>query len=226
MEADRWVERVRAQRSHLPEMQELATLEVELRGLIQALRAAEAAAGPVRTACDDAVTTGARLVERALDLEKTLAASTAGARELTAIQRELDHLRELLARSEDHQLELLFSLEPLEEEVARVKARAQPGLARRGELLGIIKDLQASLDDELASLHLARDERAAQVNRELLERYERALARAGTSGAAQVNAARCDGCRIALSPLDLDRWKVMPADSFMACPECGRLLLP
>ena len=35
MEADRWIDRVTAQRNHLPEMAELATVEEELRGLLE-----------------------------------------------------------------------------------------------------------------------------------------------------------------------------------------------
>jgi predicted nucleic acid-binding Zn-ribbon protein len=37
---------------------------------------------------------------------------------------------------------------------------------------------------------------------------------------------RCDGCRLALAPLDHDRFKSRALDTFMDCPECGRLLLP
>jgi hypothetical protein len=76
------------------------------------------------------------------------------------------------------------------------------------------------------ALRASRAERAAQLSPALLARYEDLLKRVGTSGAAQVDAGRCDGCRILLSPLDLDRWKALGEDSFMPCPECGRLLLP
>jgi predicted nucleic acid-binding Zn-ribbon protein len=48
----------------------------------------------------------------------------------------------------------------------------------------------------------------------------------GTSGAALVVEGRCDGCRLALSPLDFDRFKAQAPETFMDCPECGRLLLP
>jgi predicted nucleic acid-binding Zn-ribbon protein len=226
MEADRWIERVGSQRSHLPEMAELAALEEELRELIKALREAQAAQNPVRTAYEDAKSQAERLGRRASDLEKTLSASTANARELTAIQNELEHLRELLGRCEDRELELLLELEPLDEVVNAVKERAQPAVARRTELQGVILQLQATLDEELASLREARHERAAALSPELLARYDAAFARVGTSGAAQVDAGRCDGCRIALSPLDHDRWKGQAAGTFMTCPECGRLLLP
>lgn len=226
MEADRWIDRVTSQRNNLPEMSELADLEVQLRELVKALAEAQAAATPVRSAYDDAKAEADRLQSRANDLEKTLASSTANARELAALQKELDHVRELLGRSEDRELEYLLALEPLDETVQSIKERAQPGMARRSELQATIVQLQASLDEELVSLRADRPSRASAVSADLLARYDAAFARVGGSGTAQVDAGRCDGCRIALSPLDHDRWKHLAPDTFMNCPECGRLLLP
>ena len=226
MEADRWIDRVNAQRNHLPEMAELATVEEELRGLLKALNEAQAALTPVRTAYEDAQRESGRLRTRAEGLDRTLSASTANARDLAALQHEVAHVRELLGRSEDLELEYLIEVEPLDEVVNAIKAKAQPQVARRTELQGTIAELQAGLDDELASLRAGRRERASVLSGELLARYDAALSRAGTSGAAQVDGGRCDGCRIALSPLDVDRRKAQPEGTFMACPECGRLLLP
>ena len=226
MEADRWIDRVTAQRNHLPEMAELATVEEELRGLLKALNEAQAALTPVRSAYEDAQRESSRLRIRAEGLDKTLSTSTANARELSALQAELVHVRELLARSEDLELDYLIELEPLDEVVNAVKAKAQPQVTRRTELQGVIGELQAGLDDELVSLRRGRAERAPALSAELLARYDAAFSRVGTSGAAQVDAGRCDGCRIALSPLDVDRWKAQGEGTFMPCPECGRLLLP
>jgi predicted nucleic acid-binding Zn-ribbon protein len=226
MEADRWIDRVRSQRSHLPEMIELDSLESELRGLVKALQEAQAAQAPVRAAYEDAKGEAERLQVRAVDLETKLSASTASARELAAIQKELDHVRELLGAAEDRELRFLLEVEPLDDVVAAVKARAQPGIARRAQLQALIAELQGSLDEELVSLGVERDQRARVLSSDVLGRYDAALVRSGTSGAAQVDAGRCDGCRIALSPLDFDRWKAQAAGSFLPCPECGRLLLP
>jgi predicted nucleic acid-binding Zn-ribbon protein len=226
MEADRWIDRVTAQRNHLPEMAELVSVEEELRALLKALNEAQAVLTPVRTAYDDAQRESGRLRTRAEGLDKTLSASTANARELAALQGELVHVRELLARSEDRELDYLIEVEPLDEVVNAVKAKAQPQVTRRTELQGVIAELQGGLDDELLSLRRDRGERATALSAELLARYDAAFARVGTSGAAQVDAGRCDGCRIALSPLDVDRWKGQGEGSFMPCPECGRLLLP
>ena len=226
MEADRWIDRVTSQRSHLPEMAELVSVEDELRALLKALNEAQAAQAPVRTAYEDAEREAARLRTRAQSLDATLAASTANARELAALQHEVAHVRELLEQAEDLELEYLLAVEPLDDIVRVVKERAQPTVARRSELQAVIADLQATLDDELVALRAGRVARAAAIAPALRAAYDAALVRVGTSGAAQVDAGRCDGCRIALSPLDLDRWKAHPAETFMPCPECGRLLLP
>jgi uncharacterized protein len=226
MEADRWIERVNAQRTHLPESVELAALEVELRGLMKDLQGTEARLEPIKSAYDNAARDSDRLRARASDLDKTLSASTANARELNALQHELTHVRELLDESEDRELELLMALEPLQREIDDLRARAQPSAARRAELLEVIAQLRASLDEELVALRRDRAHATAPLEPELLARYEAAFAHAGVSGAAQVVEGRCDGCRLALSPLDLDRFKAEAPDAFMVCPECGRLLLP
>jgi len=226
MEADRWIDRVSSQRSHLPEINELSGVEAEMRSLLKALQEAQAAQTPVRTAYEDSVAEAERLQKRAQDLEKTLGSSTANARELTALNTELDHVRELLSRVEDRELDLLLEVEPLDQMVQAIKDQAQPVVARRSELQATIDELQKSLDEELVALRAARRERADALSPGLLARYDAAFVRAGTSGAAQVDAGRCDGCRIALSPLDRDRWKAQAPGEFMACPECGRLLLP
>lgn len=226
MEADRWIDRVRAQGTHLPELAALAELEAELRGLLGELRVAESELAPLKNEHEGVAADSERLRKRANDLDSALSSSTANARELSALSTELTHVRELLARSEDRELELLVELEPKEAAVESIKRRAQPGVARRSELQALIKELQASLEEEATSLSATREEIARAVPSDLLARYEAAMARVGGSGAAQVVEGRCDGCRIALAPLDYDRFKSLPEDTFMDCPECGRLLLP
>ncbi len=225
MEADRWIERVSSRRTHLAEAGELAALEVELRALLAQLREAEVRLAPVKDAFEEVARESSRLRERARSLDRTLSSSTASARELAALQGELANVRTRLAESEDRELELLIAAEPLQDEVDSVKRRAQPGVERRSELIDVVAQLQASLEDELIALRIARSAKAADVAPALLARYETAMAHAGTSGAAQVVDGHCDGCRLALSPLDFDRFRNLPADTFMVCPECGRLLL-
>jgi predicted nucleic acid-binding Zn-ribbon protein len=226
MEADRWIDRVTSQKTHLPEIAELTALEAQLRALLKDLHDAEAALAPVKATFEATDAESQRLRTRAKDLDDALSSSTASGRELSAIQGELTHVCSLLAESEDREIELLETLEPLEATIESVKHLAQPGVRRRAELIESIAQLQATLDEELVSLSVGRHERAAALSDALLARYEAAMARVGTSGAAQVVEGRCDGCRLALSPLDFDHYRAQAPDTFMDCPECGRLLLP
>ena len=226
MEADRWIDRVTSQKTHLPELAELTSLEAELRQLLNDLHEAESLVVPVKSEYEGVARESVHLKDRARDLDDRLSSSTANARELTALQGELTHVRGLLAENEDRELELLMQVEPLDERVASIKATAQPGVARRAELVDTIAQLRATLDDELVALRESRTTKAAPLPASLLSRYEAALKRSGTSGAAQVVDGRCDGCRIALSPLDFDGFKSLAPDAFVDCPECGRLLLP
>ena len=226
MEADRWVERVIAQRNHLPEMAELITLEEELRSLVASLKQAQVDQAPIQKKYSELQDGAEKLRKRSHDIQAKLYSSTANARELGALQTEIEHVRELLSKAEDLELEAFLELEPLDQSVENIKAAAQPKMERRAELQAQIVSLQATLDEEIISLRSSRQECAVQVPSELLKTYETAHKRVGISGAAQVDNGRCDGCRIELSPLDFDRWKAQPQDTFMACPECGRLLLP
>lgn len=226
MEADRWIERVRAQKTHLPEIAELTALEADLRAMIAELRAAEGDIAPLKNEHETVAAESLRLKKRTNDLDGALASSTSSGRELSAMQGELTHVRELLAQSEDRELELLMELEPQEATIESIKLRAQPAVARRIELQANIKALQETLDDELVALASTRLDTANAVHAPERARYDAAMARVGISGAAQVVEGRCDGCRIALAPLDYDRFKSLPEDTFMECPECGRLLLP
>jgi predicted nucleic acid-binding Zn-ribbon protein len=225
-DADRWIERVIAQREHLPELEELATVEAELRSLLAALQEAQQAAEPVRQSYLGAQETARKLLIRVKDLEVALASSTGSARELSAMQHELEQVRERVGAAEDDELNFLLELEPLDETISAIKGRAQPGVARRAQLQAAVTQLRATLDDEVAALRESRAELAHSLEPPWRQRYDAALSRAGISGAAYVDAGRCDGCRIALSPLDFDRFRHLEAGVVTDCPECGRLLLP
>ncbi len=225
MEADRWLERLAGQRTTLLERVELARVEGDLRERLGALRAAEASLEPLTRAYDDASAESARLRERRDRLAARLEASR-DARESTALAGELAQVRDALGAAEDRELEALVEVEPAAESVAALRREAQPLAARRAELIAALAALESSLDEEIAAQRAEREAAATKVEGALRARYEAALARAGGAGAAQVLEGRCDGCRIALSPLDFDRWRHAPEGTYPECPSCGRLLLP
>jgi predicted nucleic acid-binding Zn-ribbon protein len=94
-------------------------------------------------------------------------------------------------------------------------------LAREQLALG-----EASIDDEAATIRVARDELAKQIAPELAGSYERLRAKLGGIGAAHLVGGACSGCHLQLPAGELDRLRRAPADSVVYCDQCGRILVP
>lgn len=224
-ESDRWIDKVTAQYGKPAELDELARVEGELRALAERIRALDAERAPVQAAFGAATERAASLRQRRRHLDEQLGAATAPARDLAAMQTELEKVTAALSSAEDEEVAGLLALEPLDEAEKEVRASAQPLAARRQELRDLIAGLKASGEEEVAHLRAQRAERAAALPAPLLARYERALAHAGVSGAAHVVDGRCDGCRVTLPAVDVARARALPDGEFADCPHCGRLLL-
>ena len=228
MEADRWIDRVDAQKTHLPEHGRTGRARDRTARAVEGAERRPGRAGPGAhrpTKRPNARASGFARAPRAST--RTCSNSTANARDLAALQTELQHVRELLERSDDLELEYLMAVEPLDEAVNAVKVGGATG--RRASQPNCRPHDhrtpgQSRRRTGRASRNNARSaRRPSRPNSSLVTR--RPSRASGTSGAAQVVAGHCDGCRIALSPLDLDRWKGQPDGTFMTCPECGRLLV-
>ena len=225
LEADRWIDRVRQQRTHLPEIADLALVEGELRTLAGRLQALEADRRPAREKFNEAADRAESLRKRRIDLDIKMNDASASPRELTTLQIELERVVAALDDAEDREVGLLLELEPLDDVANEIRSHAAPLATRRHELQEALKELSVSLEEEITHLVLKRTTTAALLSEAVRHRYESALASSGVSGAAKLVDNRCDGCRIALSPLDRDRLRALPANQFFDCPECGRILL-
>ncbi len=226
LDADRWIDRVCAQRDHLPEAAELLELEDRLRTMANTLRTLEAIRVPLAHAFEDATAQADTLRRRRDALAVRLAAPSSNAKELTVLDTEMKHLSELLSGAEDSEVLALLEVEPVEAEVVELKASAAPLVERRSSLRVVIEELQGTLNEEIQALRESREEAAARVPENLRARYESARKRSGSTGAARVVDGRCDACRMALSPLDFDRWRATTMLTMSDCPECGRMLIP
>jgi predicted nucleic acid-binding Zn-ribbon protein len=225
-EADRFLDRLKSQRDHLPESADLIEVEGALRVLAQRLAEVEAERRPTRDAFQDAESRAESLHARRREVEERLTASIGPARELAALQTELERLTTALSEAEDQEVALLLELEPLEEVATSIRTEAQPLVERRAALQSAISELQSTLDDELTHRRQARAQTARLLPAALFSRYESAMTRAGVSGASRLDGERCDGCRVTIPPADLARVAALPDGDYFDCPYCGRLLLP
>ena len=107
--------------------------------------------------------------------------------------------------------------------------------AAQGGLAGAQADqeqAERARDEALAQIaeatqeHQAkRDEIAAAVPADLLKVYDRVAAQTGSTGAAELKARRCQGCRIEFYGTELASYRNADPHTVLRCENCNRVLV-
>ncbi|MGY1855991.1 zinc ribbon domain-containing protein [Modestobacter sp. SYSU DS0290] len=206
------------------------------------LAAVEAALEAQRTASDDAVR--AETEVRDLDREQKrlegdvdtvrqradrdqqrIDSGAATPKEITGLQHELESLQRRQGDLEDQVLELMErreaadgALAAAEAALAQARAEQQQAEERRDAALAEITEGEQQ--------HTAkRAEIAATVPADLLKLYDRVAGQTGSTGAAELKARRCQGCRIEFYGAELASYRKADPHTVIRCENCGRVLV-
>lgn len=212
-------------RAHLPELAELDRLAREL-------SAAEDQRARAQAEVDDLDRDIARQ-DRDVDQVRArkqrdsdrLAAGRGPARELEALQHELESLNRRQRELEDAELVLMERREQAEAALSAITTRLAASQQARAE---VEAGRDAALA-EIAAQEVARTEArkplAGQLPTDLVGLYERIRDDVGGVGAALLRSGRCGGCRLEVSGSELARIRAAPADEVVRCDECRRILV-
>ena len=224
---DTSIDQHRHRRRTLPEREQLASLETELREV-----AADAARlGEQRDT----------LAQRQAEVEAELAATehraaavsrrlyggeVSASRELQAMAADVENLTIRASELEDQGLILLEEREPLDTRLGELESQLSELDSRRHVAEDAVSQAEAAVDDQIAQLDKDRQSAASAVPDELLATYERLRARLGGVGAARLIGNRCDGCHLALPAAELDRIRRLGPGQVVTCEQCSRILVP
>lgn len=180
----------------------------------------------------DRAAAGQRQLEREIDVltqrrdaerSRLYSGAVANAREMKAVEAEIDTT---VRRIDEHEELLLEVLETVEELQARADGLAATQAAER-ELVDSRTEARDRAAKELiteqAELASVRDAQARELPPDLLARYEQAAARAGGTGVGKLVGNACTACRIELSMADVGQLYAGPP--LTTCPQCRRLLV-
>ncbi|MGW6277733.1 zinc ribbon domain-containing protein [Kribbella sp. NPDC055071] len=146
-------------------------------------------------------------------------------RDLENLQHEIGSLDRRIGDLEDAELEVMEKLEAAEVVQAELRSRAESFADRQSELEGTRDAALKELDEQRAEYGDKRAAIAAELPEALVTQYQRLREHNGGIGAAPLVGKRCMGCRMELSPSDLNRIKSSPPDAVLRCEECGRILV-
>jgi predicted nucleic acid-binding Zn-ribbon protein len=162
-------------------------------------------------------------VDKSRKIEQDLYSGRIGnPKELTAMQDDVASLGRQRRRSEDEMLALMEETEQLAKTVGTLEAQRQ---ARERELEEYLVQYQAharTLAAEFETLRGTRETKAAEIDRDLLRRYERLRPRKEGVAVAAVTQGICEGCHVAIP--EGRAAEILEGTRVFTCEECGRIL--
>lgn len=222
---DNTIDQLRFKHDNLAERAAIAETKAELATLNDGAAEAENARDDLRRRERDLEAQASDFREKADDFDKKLyGGAITSPKEATVMTEEIKSLRTRATDLDDQALELMVEIEPLDEALVFTEAK-------RGELEAQIESLQkdlaaneAELDAEIAATEAARAAAAEPVDDALLENYRRLRITYGPRAVVEFDPNKDGGCPVAMSAVELDRWKHLPAGTLENCVDCGRLV--
>jgi predicted nucleic acid-binding Zn-ribbon protein len=149
--------------------------------------------------------------------------SIANAKELEAIQHELDNLKKRRSDREDELLALLEQREELDERATEAGKVASHSRREVEETVAAADEELVQVVGELKAHIAAREEIVPLLDPDLVELYEDLRKTKKGVGAAALIDGVCQGCHEQLSASELDRMK--RSDGVKRCDHCRRILV-
>ena len=204
--------RLTHERTHLPV---LSRIEATVGRLRSNRRDAAVVAGALADAKAEAARAEGevgQVVRRAAILRERLSSGTAAARDLSAIQGEIDQLGRRQSVLEDAQVTAMEAMESAQAETDRLAAEEQEIRAAGRELTATRDAEFVRLDGEIERLRARRAELAGTIDAALLDEYDAARAATGGIGAIALYGRRVEGA-VEISPAEHARIAAAPQDA-------------
>ncbi|WP_448624102.1 zinc ribbon domain-containing protein [Geodermatophilus sp. URMC 64] len=163
--------------------------------------------------------------QRAARDQQRMQAGGLPAREVTALQHELDSLARRQGDLEDQELELMERQEAADKALSAAREGQEKARADLERATQLRDDALADVADATARHEAARAEVAGGIPAPLLSLYDRIRTQTGTTGAALLKARQCQGCRIELFGKELAAVRAADPHEVVRCDNCGRILV-
>ncbi|HSP37102.1 MAG TPA: hypothetical protein VLR26_05060 [Frankiaceae bacterium] len=223
---DTALDRLRARRRSLPEIEEIRTLAAQLSGLGADLVTAETTGRDLGRAQSklegevDAVRNRATRDQSRLD-----AGAVSSARELENLQSEIASLGRRQGDLEDQLLELMESAETAQATVDRLRAEQEEATAAREAAEQRRDAAFSAIDAEAEQKTKERESLATDLPDDLVTLYEKIRASSAGVGAAPLVRRRCEGCHLEVGGAELREIAALPLNRVIRHEDCRRILV-
>ncbi len=154
-----------------------------------------------------------------------LESGTGSAKDLQALQSELEVLGRRQSALEDIEIEAMERLETAEKLHGEVRSQRDAIAADITRLSDERDEQLAAIDAEIGDIAAERALAVEGIDAALVALYEKLRDHNGGVGAAALRGTQCLGCHMTLNPADLRQIESAAPDAVVRCEECGRILV-
>jgi predicted nucleic acid-binding Zn-ribbon protein len=163
--------------------------------------------------------------QRAVRDQQRMQAGGLPAREVTALQHEMDSLARRQGDLEDQELELMERQEAADAALTAAREGQEKARAELERAEQLRDDALADIADGTTRHEAARAEVVTKISAPLLSLYDRIRSQTGSTGAAMLRARACQGCRLELYGNELAAVRNADPHEVVRCENCGRILV-
>jgi predicted nucleic acid-binding Zn-ribbon protein len=143
-------------------------------------------------------------------------------KELHAVQQEVENLRGQRSRQEDKTLEIMDTVESLEESVRQKMEALKQAEAFWTQESAVLVLRREQLEERTRSTQEKRTQQASRIDAAILDRYNTMRRSKQGRAVSKVEQNSCQWCRVILTPSELQRVRV--SSELQTCTNCGRIL--
>ena len=157
--------------------------------------------------------------------EARLASGNATPKELEQLQHEVGTLKKRQESLEEIELEIMIRSDAITSRSNTLTTDLASLQTLKDEIAGRLKTATDEINKVIADKNNARNLVANQIEKPLLELYEKIRGNGGGVGAAALVGNKCNGCNLAINAVEMDRIKSLAKDELLRCEECRRILV-
>jgi len=222
---DTRLDQIAHRKATLPELAELRVLDAEVHTVNDDLVRAKTALNDVQREITKADTDVQLVRERSIRNQARMDAGQGTAKDMQALQHEVDSLARRQSALEDIELEVMERAEALADDVSRLETASAEMTVRADGLKAVCEKNLAELDAEVEQIGRSRADVVAGVGDDLVALYEKIRASSDGIGAAVLRKRRCEGCNLELNQGEINRFVAAAEDELLRCEECRRILI-
>lgn len=210
---------------NLPEIEQLAAIAKRISEGQELLKSAELELGDVAVELKRSEVEVEQVSERIKKDESRLNSGQGSPKELEQMQHEIASLEKRKSDLEDGELEIMLRHDSAKAKVETLRSD-EAGLKQLELELNIrFENASTELRTKLGEEIKLRVAKSAEIEKTLLELYEKIRGSAGGVGAALLVGNTCEGCHLSITPVELEKIKSQAADEVVRCEECRRILV-